>query len=78
MQLEEKNIFFLSRSPDTTTGSTRFSEVMMSTLTVDGADPVRAIKGASIKALNPPISLKDFLKSLPLSINDHKGSAKIK
>lgn len=31
-----------------------------------GADAVKAIKGALVRALKPPILLNDLLKSLPL------------
>ena len=45
MGLADMKMFLLSRSRDTTTGSTKNSEEEISALTEGGADAVRAIKG---------------------------------
>ena len=66
MGLAEKNIFFLLAS---NTGSCKNKEEMISDCTAGGAVAVRAMKGACINALNPPIALNASLKAVPLYIN---------
>ena len=64
--MTERKIFGLLRSQDTTTGDDRYREDIILASMDGGADAVSAINGASISALSPPISLKDFLKLSPL------------
>ena len=61
--LTEMNMFGLFKSHETITGDDKYKEVTISDWTEGGADAVKAIKGASIIALNPPTSLNAFLKS---------------
>lgn len=55
----------LSRSQDMVTGDDKYKEIILDS-TEGEADAVRAINGASITALRPPISWNDFLKLSPL------------
>lgn len=66
--LAEMYMFFLLRSQETLMGSIRNNEEIISDCTTGGADAVSAMNGASIRARNPPIVLKDSLKPVPLSI----------
>ena len=64
--LTEIKMLGLSRSQDMVTGDDKYKEEIILDSTEGEADAVRAINGAFIIALNPPISLNDFLKLSPL------------
>ena len=64
--LTEIKMLGLSRSQDMVTGDDKYREEIILDSTEGEADAVRAINGASIIALRPPISLNDFLKLSPL------------